>query len=139
MRLRPIFSLELETRRLIYPANMAQRFGKFGPTCPRLGKLVYKIALPAFQRLCLRRNLYDPSSAYAQDRILSMRQKLSRGEPVYLLGVAVIGHNAGVSLVEATLKDGVRLLCNHEEERFSGIKHDRQYPRLAVETLKLQM
>jgi carbamoyltransferase len=44
-------------------------------------------------------------------------------------------HNSGVALVEASRERGIRLICNHEEERFSGEKHSTEYPRNALDSL----
>jgi carbamoyltransferase len=68
-----------------------------------------------------------------------MKEKLRRGETVYLLGIGPGGHNSGIALVEASSKQGVRLLTNNEEERFSGIKHDTGYPQFAIDALVAQM
>ncbi len=61
-----------------------------------------------------------------------MGHKLQRGEPVYLLGLGVGGHNAGLALVEVTASHGLQLICNNEEERFTGLKHYADYPTLSV-------
>jgi carbamoyltransferase len=82
---------------------------------------------------------YSPLSAYTRERAKSMQAKLQRGEPVYLLGIGPAGHNAGVALVEASPKQGIRLLCNNEEERFTGTKHCSNFPTLAIEELLKQM
>src|SRR5262249_35029459 len=59
-----------------------------------------------------------------------------RGATVYLAGIATGGmHNSGVALVEASRQGGIRLICNHEEERFSGKKHSTEYPRNALDAL----
>ncbi len=62
-----------------------------------------------------------------------MRDKLARGETVYLAGLGAPGtHNSGVALVEVTQAHGPRLILNNEEERFSGNKHTTEYPRASV-------
>ena len=54
----------------------------------------------------------------------------------YVAGVGVSGnHNSGVALVELTRAGGARLICNNEEERFSGKKHSTEYPRHAIDRL----
>ena len=58
------------------------------------------------------------------------REKLARGETLYLAGLGAPGtHNSGVALVEVTQEHGPRLILNNEEERFSGNKHTTEYPR----------
>ena len=61
---------------------------------------------------------------FANSRIALVREKLERGETVYLAGLGPPGtHNSGVALVEVTQANGPRLIVNNEEERFSGNKH----------------
>jgi carbamoyltransferase len=63
-------------------------------------------------------------SEFADARIAHVRDKLARGETVYLAGLGAPGtHNSGLALVEVTQADGPRLIVNNEEERFSGNKH----------------
>ena len=65
-----------------------------------------------------------------------MREKLARGETVYLAGLGAPGtHNSGVALVEVTQAHGPRLIVNNEEERFSGNKHTTEYPRASIDAM----
>ena len=65
-----------------------------------------------------------------------MRDKLARGETVYLAGLGAPGtHNSGVALVEVTQAHGPRLIVNNEEERFSGNKHTTEYPKLSIDAM----
>ena len=69
-------------------------------------------------------------SDFADARIAHVRDKLARGETVYLAGLGAPGtHNSGVALVEVTQANGPRLIVNNEEERFSGNKHTTEYPK----------
>ena len=75
-------------------------------------------------------------SEFADTRIARVRDKLARGETVYLAGLGPPGtHNAGVALVEVTQARGPRLILNNEEERFSGNKHTTEYPRASVDAM----
>jgi len=75
-------------------------------------------------------------SEFANARIAMVRDKLLRGETVYLAGLGPPGtHNSGVALVEVTQANGPRLIVNNEEERFSGNKHTTEYPRESVEAM----
>jgi carbamoyltransferase len=75
-------------------------------------------------------------SQFADARIASVREKLSRGETVYLAGLGPPGtHNSGVALVEVTQAGGPRLIVNNEEERFSGNKHTTEYPRQSIDAV----
>ena len=68
-----------------------------------------------------------------------MRQKLARGETVYIAGLVTAGHNCGIGLIEVTAANGIRLLANDEEERFTGTKHYDGYPEHSVVLLKRRM
>lgn len=75
-------------------------------------------------------------SEFADARIAHVRDKLARGEPVYLVGLGAPGtHNSGLALVEVTQVDGPRLIVNNEEERFSGNKHTTEYPKLSIDAM----
>ncbi len=75
-------------------------------------------------------------SEFADQRIAHIREKLQRGETVYLAGLGPPGtHNSGVALVEVTQADGPRLIVNNEEERFSGNKHTTEYPRHSIDAM----
>ncbi len=65
-----------------------------------------------------------------------VREKLGRGETVYLAGIGPPGtHNSGVALVEVTQANGPRLIVNNEEERFSGNKHTTEYPVASIDAM----
>lgn len=73
-------------------------------------------------------------SAFCDARIAQVREKLARGETVYLAGLGAPGtHNSGLALVEVTQANGPRLIVNNEEERFSGNKHTTEYPKLSID------
>ncbi|HEY5131701.1 MAG TPA: carbamoyltransferase C-terminal domain-containing protein, partial [Bradyrhizobium sp.] len=75
-------------------------------------------------------------SNFADARIAHVRDKLTRGETVYLAGLGPPGtHNSGVALVEVSQADGPRLIVNNEEERFSGNKHTTEYPRQSIDAV----
>ncbi len=75
-------------------------------------------------------------SSFADARIAFVRERLERGETVYLAGLGLPGtHNSGVALVEVTKAGGPKLIVNNEEERFSGNKHTTEYPRQAIDAM----
>ncbi|WP_315832489.1 carbamoyltransferase C-terminal domain-containing protein [Bradyrhizobium prioriisuperbiae] len=75
-------------------------------------------------------------STFAQQRIAHVRERLARGETIYLAGIGPSGtHNSGVALIEVTKAGGPRLIVNNEEERFSGHKHSTEYPRLSIDAM----
>ena len=111
-----------------------------GPRHPRLGAAAYRTALTILEPLYALNNFHRPSSAFAAERIRAVREKLERGETAYLVGIGTAGvHNTGVALVEVTRAGGPKLICNNEEERFSGLKHTSQYPKKAIDALLSQM
>jgi carbamoyltransferase len=118
---------------------MSRVFGELGPAHPRLGRWAFKATRPLMTRFFAGRRFYAPDSAYARERVGSMQEKLKRGEPVYLMGIGPAGHNSGVSLIEATAAHGVRLICNDEEERYTGIKHYSGYPEQSIESLRTRL
>jgi carbamoyltransferase len=75
-------------------------------------------------------------SEFASQKIASIRERLQRGETVYIAGLAAPGtHNTGVALIEVTQNAGPRIVVNNEEERFSGNKHTTEYPRLSIDAM----
>ncbi len=107
------------------------------PRHPWLGAAGYRLALPLFNRFFERRRIYRSDSAFARARIAAIRDKIERGETVYLAGISAAGtHNSGVALIEVTRVQGPRLLFNNEEERFSGLKHSNAFPKLSIEALQ---
>jgi carbamoyltransferase len=75
-------------------------------------------------------------SEFANQTIASIRERLQRGETVYIAGLAPSGmHNSGVALIEVTQKAGPRIIVNNEEERFSGNKHTTEYPKGSIDAM----
>ena len=66
---------------------------------------------------------------------LTFAEKLRRGERIYLAGIGPAGHNSGVALIEASRADGIRLICNNEEERYSGIRHCAAWPEQSLHAM----
>ncbi|HZI84976.1 MAG TPA: carbamoyltransferase, partial [Casimicrobiaceae bacterium] len=88
-----------------------------------LGRAAFAAACALARLAGALEQFHSPRGRYAAERLASMREKLDRGETVYVLGIGPGGHNAGVGLIEASKARGIRLIANHEEERFSAIKH----------------
>jgi carbamoyltransferase len=82
---------------------------------------------------------YRPESAFAQRTGETLRAKLESGKPVYLLGLGPGGHNSGAALVRVTADAGIEILCNNEEERFTGVKHCAAFPDASLAELRRQM
>ncbi len=118
---------------------MSRHSVSLGGSHPRLASVVYDLSRPLFKAMAAAKSFYCADSPIASNRLGSMRDKVRRGEPVYLVGIGPSGHNSGVALVEASQARGIRLICNNEEERFTGIKHDKGYPELSIEALGIQL
>ncbi len=114
---------------------MSTIFGSFGPAFPKLGKLVYAASRAWYRRKFARQHIHDPDSTFAQERLASMQMQLARGEDVYLAGLGVAGHNSGAALLKVSARDGIQLLSNDEEERFSAVKHHATYPGHSIDCL----
>jgi carbamoyltransferase len=114
---------------------MVTSFARSGPTHPRLGAAGASIARPLLARYAARHRFYGPDSAYARERGVEFADKLRRGETLYLLGIGPAGHDSGVALIEVSEDAGINLICNNEEERYSGVRHCTDYPRQSLAAL----
>lgn len=114
---------------------MTVTFGRVGPTHPWLGAAGARIARPLLTRYAARHDFHAPDSAYARERGAGFATKLRRGETVYLLGIGPAGHDSGAALVQVSRETGVNLICNNEEERYSGIRHCTEYPTHSLDAL----
>src|SRR3989440_6043640 len=109
---------------------------RIGPRHPRLGAIGSRAARWLATRLMGAAGFHQLGSDLANARIAYVREKLARGETVYLAGLGLPGtHNSGVALVEVTQARGPRLIVNNEEERFSGNKHTTEYPKASVDAM----
>jgi carbamoyltransferase len=107
---------------------MPTSYAHYGATHPQLGAIAGKITRPLLRRYAAHFGFHTPTSDYARERGASFAEKLQRGERVIVAGIGPAGHNSGVALIEASLADGIRLICNNEEERYSGIRHCTNWP-----------
>jgi carbamoyltransferase len=109
---------------------------RIGPRHPKLGAAGFGAARWLSARLFRAAGFHQLGSEFADARIAHVRDKLRRGETVYLAGLGPPGtHNSGVALVEVTRAHGPRLIVNNEEERFSGNKHTTEYPRQSIDAM----
>lgn len=117
-------------------SNRLKRNSRIGPRHPRLGAAGFRFARGLAAWTMGRAGFHQLGSAFSDARIALLRDKLARGETVYLAGLGAPGtHNSGVALVEVTQAHGPRLVVNNEEERFSGNKHTTEYPRLSIDAV----
>src|SRR6188768_2349799 len=103
---------------------------------PRLAAAGFRAARWLAAKAFGAAGFHQLGSEFTQARIARVRDKLARGEAVYLAGLSPPGtHNSGVALVEVTQAQGPRLFLNNEEERFSGNKHTTEYPRTSIDAM----
>jgi carbamoyltransferase len=124
-------SSALETRRI----KMSDR-STIKPPLRALGRAAYRAVLPIVRTFGI---FHAQDGRYATERIASLQRKLEDGETAYIVGIGAGGHNTGVGLVEVSKQRGIRLVANHEEERFRAIKHYQKFPSQSVEALVRQM
>jgi carbamoyltransferase len=107
-----------------------------GPRHPKLAAAGFRAARWLAAKTMGAAGFHQLGSEFADARIAAVREKLSRGDTVYLAGLGAPGtHNSGVALVEVTQARGPRLIVNNEEERFSGNKHTTEYPRASIDAM----
>ena len=93
-------------------------------------------ARPIAEQFFRNKHIYRSNSHFAAERSQELVARLARGEAAYLAGISIGGfHNTGAALVEVTAAGGLRIICNNEEERFSGRKHATTYPSASLEAL----
>jgi carbamoyltransferase len=96
--------------------------------------------LPILERFYASKQIFRPTSRFALEQLQAVRARIERGETVYLAGIGATGfHNSGVALIEVSPDRGPRIICNNEEERFSGKKHSADFPRNALLALRTTM
>ena len=109
--------------------------GIYAPSHPRLGNLVERVSLPLLRWAGRIAKCYSPDGAYAAHQGREFRERLHRGETVYLLGIGPSGHNSAAALVEVSRRGGICPISNNEEERFSGRRHDDRFPVRSIESV----
>jgi carbamoyltransferase len=109
---------------------------RIGPRHPKLAAAGFRAARWLAAKTMGAAGFRQLGSEFAEARLAHVREKLARGETVYLAGLGAPGtHNSGVALVEVTQARGPRLIVNNEEERFSGNKHTTEYPKASIDAV----
>lgn len=103
--------------------------GRYRPHYPNAGKLTEAIAYFITKIIGRGLKFYTVESNYYQKMGKLFSEKIKNGETLYLLGIIPSGHNSAAALVEVSLTNGINILCNNEEERYSGIKNDSHFPQ----------
>jgi carbamoyltransferase len=120
----------------VFDLVLDERKARIGPRHPKLGAAGFRIAQWLTAQTMARAGFHRLGSPFADHRLSEARDRLARGETLYLAGLGAPGtHNSGVALVEVTRANGPRLILNNEEERFSGNKHTSEYPRQSIEVM----
>jgi carbamoyltransferase len=115
---------------------MSTPFPRIGPRHPRLAAAGFHAALPIAERFFESKHIHRSTSKLAKARLRDIATRLAANETIYLVGIGIGGfHNTGVALVEVTRDGGPRIICNNEEERFSGKKHTTAFPQASLHAL----
>jgi len=109
---------------------------RHAPLNPRLGRVGFRLGLALAEPYFRLKNFHRSTSALAAKKAQELATRLQNGETCYLVGLSIGGfHNTGAALVEVTPDRGARVICNNEEERFSGQKHSNRYPAHSLDAL----
>jgi carbamoyltransferase len=109
---------------------------RVGPRHPGLGAASFRFARWLARKAMSAAGFNELGSDFANKRLARVRDKLGRGDTVFLVGLGLPGtHNSGAALVEVTRAHGPRLIVNNEEERFSGNKHTTEYPARSIDAM----
>lgn len=109
--------------------------GQFEPTHAWGGWAAERLSLPLLRVAGTLLKFHHAGSRYTLRKGEEFRQRLARGESLYLMGLGPSGHNSAAALVEVSAERGIRALCNNEEERFSARRHDDHFPVASIQTL----
>jgi carbamoyltransferase len=89
---------------------------RIGPRHPRLARAGYRLARRLGEPSMARIGFHRIDSAFAAEKIATIRERLQRGETIYIAGLTAPGvHNTGIALIEVTQKAGPRIVVNNEE------------------------
>jgi carbamoyltransferase len=114
---------------------MAKNIGRYSPSHPIAGKIVDRLSRPVVRAAGAALKFYDNRSRYAIRKGEEMRERLGRGESVYLLGIGPSGHNSTAALVEVSSKNGICPLSNNEEERYTAVRHEDRFPENSLKEI----
>lgn len=109
--------------------------GRFEPAHPRLGLAVERLSLPMLRWIGTAAGFHHWDGEYAMRRGEAFRERIRRGETLYLLGLGPSGHNSAAALVEVSQRRGIVPVCNNEEERYSTHRHDGRFPAGSIADL----
>ncbi len=107
---------------------MRADIGRYKPKHRIIGSLIEKATLPVIRAIAALKGFHYTSSKYTREKGQEFRGLLEMGENIYLMGLGPSGHNSAAALVAVNKKDGIKVICNNEEERYTGIKNDNSFP-----------
>jgi carbamoyltransferase len=100
----------------------------YTPSHPLAGKIVENLSFPLIRAIGSALRFYGCNSRYAVAKGQEMKERLNRGESVYLLGLGPSGHNSTAALTKISAEEGILSICNNEEERYTGIRQEDRFP-----------
>ena len=115
---------------------MTNIFGSFGPRHKRLPKFVQRVTDICFGAVAAHHQFYSAGSKAARHVGETFRKRLQAGETLYVIGITPMGHNTGVAVVSVSNAGGIEVLCNNEEERFTGEKHTNKFPHESLREVR---
>jgi carbamoyltransferase len=115
---------------------LSTTFGSYGARHPVLGRLsggaVRPLARSIFRLAGAEEARSDTGNRLAKD----LRTRIARGQEAILLGVTPAGQNSGAGLVRVGPDGRIELICNEEEERYTGVKYCNEYPARAIAAVR---
>ncbi|MBF0363824.1 MAG: carbamoyltransferase [Oligoflexia bacterium] len=102
--------------------------GRYLPLFRNIGKLLAQISYPIIRAIGKMMGFHDIHSKYAKLKGQQLKEKLDRGERVYIMGIGAAGHNSTAALIEISKEKGIIPLQNNEEERYTAVRHDDSFP-----------
>lgn len=112
---------------------------RIGPKWPRFGRFVERMVRPIYRNRYRRFHVYGSDAPESDALRQQLAAKLARGETLCLVGLGLVTHNSGTSLVEVSPERGIRILSNDEEERFTAVKHCAEYPKHSLMALERRL
>ncbi len=114
-------------------------FGRWGPKRPRFTRGATRLYYSLLNSHLSRKGVVEFDSEEGRSRLARLERALAEGRESYLLGFRAGLHNSGAALLRITSEGRLELICNEEEERYTGEKHCSAYPEHAVAAVRRRM
>lgn len=108
--------------------EVKSNIGRYKPRNSLSGLLLEKVTLPLVRGLGASRKFYHANSEFARKKGLEFKVLLLKGKTMFLIGLGPSGHNSAAALVSVNEEEGLKVICNNEEERYTAVKNDGQFP-----------